>query len=56
MALVTTVSLAADLRALGLAAGDVVLVHSSYKSIGFVVGGPQAVVQALLDAARPDGT
>jgi len=56
MAVVTTTSLAADLRALGLAAGDVVLLHSSYRSIGFVVGGPQAVVQAFLDVLGPGGT
>ncbi|SCG79621.1 aminoglycoside 3-N-acetyltransferase [Micromonospora echinaurantiaca] len=52
----TVDSLASDLRALGLAAGDVVLVHSSYRSLGFVAGGTQAVVQALLAAVGPDGT
>jgi len=49
-------SLRSDLRALGLSAGDTVLVHSSASSIGFVVGGTQAVVQALLDVLGPDGT
>ncbi|MFF3672251.1 aminoglycoside N(3)-acetyltransferase [Microtetraspora malaysiensis] len=52
----TTQSLAADLHALGVAAGDIVLLHSSMKSIGFVAGGPQAVVQALLDVLGPEGT
>jgi aminoglycoside 3-N-acetyltransferase len=52
----TRESLAADLRALGIASGDVLLVHSSYRSLGYVVGGPQAVVQALVDAVGPDGT
>ena len=52
----TTESLAAEFRALGIAAGDVLLVHSSYRSLGFVVGGPQAVVQALIDAVGPGGT
>lgn len=47
----TRESLAADLRRLGVTPGGVVLVHSSYKSLGFVAGGPQAVVLALLDAA-----
>jgi aminoglycoside 3-N-acetyltransferase len=56
MAPATTASIAADLRALGVVPGDVVLTHSSYKRLGFVVGGPQAVVQALLDAIGPDGT
>jgi aminoglycoside 3-N-acetyltransferase len=36
--------------------GDVVLLHSSMRSVGSVVGGVQAVVQALLDAVGPDGT
>ena len=52
----TAASLGADLRALGLSAGDTVLVHSSARSLGFVVGGAQAVVQALLDVLGPDGT
>jgi aminoglycoside 3-N-acetyltransferase len=47
----TRASLAADLRRLGVAADAVVLVHSGFKSLGFVVGGPQAVVEALLDVA-----
>jgi len=52
----TRESLAAEFRTLGIAPGDVLLVHSSYRSLGFVVGGPQAVVEALLDAVGPDGT
>src|SRR5689334_6112000 len=47
----TRESLGADLHRLGVRADGVVLVHSSYRSLGFVVGGPQAVVQALLDTA-----
>jgi aminoglycoside 3-N-acetyltransferase len=49
-------SLAADLRALGLHSGMVVIVHSSLSSIGWVNGGSVAVVQALLDVITPDGT
>lgn len=41
---------------LGLKAGDVVLVHSSYKSLGEVDGGPQTVVDALLEVLGPEGT
>ncbi|MGX6607210.1 aminoglycoside N(3)-acetyltransferase [Micromonosporaceae bacterium Da 78-11] len=52
----TRESLAAQLRTLGISSGDVLLMHSSYKSLGFVVGGPQAVVQALLDTLGPGGT
>lgn len=50
-ALATVASITADLRALGIAPGDVVIVHSSYKSLGDVAGGPQSVVEALVSAA-----
>lgn len=49
-------SLAADLRRLGLAAGDVVLLHSSLSAIGWVAGGPVAVLLALQDVLTGDGT
>lgn len=52
----TVRSLASELRTLGLAPGDVLLLHSSYRSLGFVAGGVQAVVQALLDVLGPAGT
>lgn len=48
--------LATDLNRLGLRAGDVVLVHSSLKAIGWVCGGSVAVVEALLDVLGPGGT
>lgn len=49
-------SLAADLRSLGLAPGMTVLVHSALSQFGWVVGGPVAVVEALLDVLTPAGT
>jgi aminoglycoside 3-N-acetyltransferase len=52
----TRASLTADLRALGVAAGETLLVHSSLRALGWVCGGPVAVVQALLDALAPGGT
>jgi aminoglycoside 3-N-acetyltransferase len=52
----TRETLAVDLRALGLHAGMVVLVHSSLSAIGWVSGGSVAVVQALLDVLTPAGT
>jgi len=52
----TVASLRGDLRELGLDTGDVVLVHSSTSSVGFVAGGPQAIVQALLDVLGDGGT
>jgi aminoglycoside 3-N-acetyltransferase len=47
----TVESLTAQLRALGVRPDGVLLVHSSYKSLGEVFGGPQAVVEALLAVA-----
>ena len=52
----TVTSLAADLSAAGLEAGAVVLVHSSLSQIGWVAGGPVAVVQALMQVLTPKGT
>ncbi len=52
----TRASLAANLSALGVAAGDVVMVHAGLRSVGPVVGGVNAVVGALLDAIGPEGT
>jgi aminoglycoside 3-N-acetyltransferase len=45
-----------DLRNLGLSAGDTVLVHSSLSSLGRVDGGPEAVIDALLEVLGPQGT
>jgi aminoglycoside 3-N-acetyltransferase len=52
----TRVSLSDDLRRLGLKPGMTVLVHSSLKSLGWVSGGPVAVIQALLDVLGDEGT
>ena len=40
----------------GIIAGDTLLVHSSYKSFGGVEGGPQTVIDALLEVLSPEGT
>jgi aminoglycoside 3-N-acetyltransferase len=53
---VTRDGLAADLGRLGVRPGSVLLVHSSLSGLGWVCGGAQAVVEALLDALGPDGT
>lgn len=50
------VSLARDLRVLGVGEGDVVLVHSSLSGLGNVLGGAETVIDALLDALGPSGT
>lgn len=45
-----------DLTAIGVRAGDVLLVHSSLARIGWVCGAEVAVVQALLEAVGQEGT
>jgi aminoglycoside 3-N-acetyltransferase len=45
-----------DLTHLGVTAGMVLLVHSSLSKIGYVPGGPVAVIQALMDVLTPAGT
>ncbi len=52
----TPATVVRELRALGLAAGDVVMVHASLKALGPVVGGAETVVAALLDSVAPGGT
>ncbi|RZT16403.1 aminoglycoside N(3)-acetyltransferase [Fictibacillus sp. BK138] len=52
----TRSSLAEDFRNLGLKKGMTIIMHSSLKSLGWVVGGPVAVVQALMDVITEEGT
>jgi len=52
----TTERIASDLKALGIQRGDVILVHSSLKSLGYVEGGPETVIQGLVKATGDDGT
>ena len=51
-----TAQLTDQFRDAGIERGDSILVHSSLRSLGWVDGGAEAVVQALLDAVGPDGT
>lgn len=53
---VTVAALCDDLRGIGLAGGDVVLVHSSLSSLGWVCGGAVAVVEALRCVLGSAGT
>jgi aminoglycoside 3-N-acetyltransferase len=48
--------LATDLRALGLKAGDTVMVHASVRAVGEVAGGPDEIHLALKDVLTADGT
>ena len=45
-----------DLSRLGLEAGDMVMVHSSMRAVGKVLGGPDVVIRALLDVVETVGT
>ncbi len=52
----TVDSLADDLARLGLKVGACVLAHCSLRSIGWVCGGPVAVIEALLRVVGETGT
>ncbi|PCG87346.1 aminoglycoside 3-N-acetyltransferase [Streptomyces sp. WZ.A104] len=45
-----------DLAALGLGRGDTVMFHTRLSAIGYVPGGPQTVIDALLDVVGTTGT
>jgi aminoglycoside 3-N-acetyltransferase len=53
---VTVSSLRADLAALGVEPGMTLLVHSSLSKLGWVCGGPVAVILALEELLGSDGT
>jgi aminoglycoside 3-N-acetyltransferase len=52
----TVDTLTRDLKALGVLEGSVLLVHSSLSSLGWVCGGPVAVIAALKQVLGPTGT
>ena len=54
--MLTQHQLVENFRALGVEAGDTLLAHSSYKSFGGVDGGPQTVIDALLEVLGEEGT
>jgi aminoglycoside 3-N-acetyltransferase len=45
-----------DLLALGVRPGGLVLMHSSLSSLGYVPGGPESVIQGLIQALGDNGT
>jgi aminoglycoside 3-N-acetyltransferase len=53
---ITRSSLAEDFRRIGLAAGDAVMVHAAFGKVGPVLGGPDALVDALIEVVGPEGT
>lgn len=52
----TVSSLSSDLATLGITPGMVLLVHASLSALGWVCGGPVAVILALENVLGPDGT
>src|SRR5262245_18202654 len=52
----TVDSLAEQFAACGLAAGQTVLVHTRMSALGWIAGGPVAIIQALLRVLEPSGT
>ena len=49
-------TIVAGLREVGVGEGDLLQVHSSLSSFGYVEGGAKCVVDALLEAVGPSGT
>jgi aminoglycoside N3'-acetyltransferase len=45
-----------QLRALGVAAGGVLLVHAAFRVVRPVEGGPRGLIEALREALGPEGT
>jgi aminoglycoside 3-N-acetyltransferase len=45
-----------DLRAIGVRRGTILMLHTRMSAIGWVVGGAETVVRAVLEALGPDGT
>jgi aminoglycoside 3-N-acetyltransferase len=54
--MLTLENLITEFKSIGLQPGDTLLLHSSYKSLGGVEGGPQTVIDALLEVLGAEGT
>lgn len=52
----TRAGLADHAAALGLQRGDAVLAHVGLRSIGPILGGPDALIDAIMDVIGPEGT
>lgn len=55
-ALVLKKDILESLNRIGLKKGQVVEVHTSMSSLGFVCGGPQMIIEALMETVGPEGT
>jgi aminoglycoside 3-N-acetyltransferase len=53
---ITRSKLVLDLKKLGVKTGRTVMLHASVKAIGWIAGGPNVVLQSLLDVLGSKGT
>jgi len=53
---ITKARLVNDLHNIGIKRGYTVIVHSSMSKIGWIVGGPVTVIDALMEVVSPEGT
>jgi len=53
---ITKNCLVADLKDLGVRSGDLLNIKVSLKAVGYVKGGPNTLIDALLEVIGPDGT
>lgn len=54
--LYTCTDLVHDFKSLGITAGQTLMLHASVKAVGKVMGGPNVILQALLDVLGREGT
>jgi aminoglycoside 3-N-acetyltransferase len=54
--LVTLSRISDDLRKLGVRRGAILMLHARMSAVGWVVGGAETVVRAVLEALGPEGT
>ena len=52
----TKEDLTRDLKKCGVSKGQAIIVHSSLKSIGFIVGGAETLIRALIEIVGEEGT
>ena len=48
-------TLALDLRGLGIKAGDIVMLHAAFRSVRPVEGGPDPMIDAIMDVVTTAG-
>lgn len=55
MSVILKADIKRKLKEIGLESGDNVIVHTSLKSMGYVCGGAQAVIEALIETVGENG-